>query len=608
MKPSTDPTLIDMQNDICNSSHEQVPMNTLRAKYRHLINHRHNIISDDVEHFCKLVDQHIGTSGKTAYRALRAIVYKPHCNTTVAADNSEERLQKIRAKCLEQLNNPIGDPNIRFQPHEEPHSEFNIGPFTSEELATALQHTPRGKAPGPDGVLTDLLKITELQPALLNLLNDCWTTNTVPELFLRTRFAMIPKPGADHKKPEGWRYIALMSATAKIYDKMILARLSSVIEPNLRQQQNGFRPQRGTIQHCMALRHVIDEIDRTETPAILTFIDFSNAFPSVSWASIRAALAAFNVPQQLISAVMLMYNNHLAYVETPEGPTPNFSPTAGVLQGDTLAPFLFLLVLNEVLRVALADELGFELRKPFREQSQRAHVKGVHICDLDYADDIVLVAHTVAQAQRILGKLAAAAKTVGLLLNVKKTQHIRFYTPSTPELTLDGKQIASVNDYRYLGVWTDIDKDLNIRVGQAWTEHMKYSNVWHSTNVSDKTKVHLWRTMISPILLYGAPTYPETPQRYNKLRGTCTRMLRSALNLPFDAHATLSDLYGRGFVEKDNSTHDLPQLTTTIFVRQGMILQNLLRGPQQPLQEVLQMKLEPQHKNPTRATLVATPR
>ena len=68
--------------------------------------------------------------------------------------------------------------------------------------------------------------------------------------------------------------------------------------------------------------------------------------------------------------------------------------------------------------------------------------------------------------------------------------------------------------------------------------------------------------MISPILLYGAPTYPETPQRYNKLRGTCTRMLRSALNLPFDAHATLSDLYGRGFVEKDNATHDLPQLTT----------------------------------------------
>ena len=597
VKHNDDPHIVDAQRDFYNSSAAEVPQPELRRKYKELINKRNDIIDKDVEQFCSMVDKYLVTSGKAAYKALKTITYRHAQTAKVSADNTAERLKLIKEKCQQQLSNPHFDPNITFQPHQEINPVmFDLGPFTSQELQKALQSTPRGKAPGPDGIFTDLLKIPELQPHLLSLLNDCWTNDVLPTAFKCTKFAMLPKPGAEHTKPEGWRYIALMSAVAKIYDKLLLQRLSSVVEPHLRPQQNGFRPKRNTIQHCMTLRHLIDEATRTKTPAILTFIDFSNAFPSVSWKSIEAALTSFQVPQKLIAAILRMYHDHTAFVQTNEGPTETFSPTAGVLQGDTLAPFLFLLVLNEVLRLALHNETGFTLQKAFREPGQRAYTKEIAISDLDYADDIVLLCHTITDAQRLLQKVADSAKTVGLFLNVKKTQHIRLNTPATPPLLLDKHQvIAAVESYRYLGVWTDVDKDISVRLGQAWAEHAKYSRIWHSPNITPANKVHLWRTMISPILLYGAPTYPETTKRYEKLRGTCTRMLRSVLNLHYDEHATLSDIYGKGLTTDENSfaPPDIPQLTTSIFLRQGKLLFSTFTGPKQPFIDILKTRIQP---------------
>ena len=51
-----------------------------------------------------------------------------------------------------------------------------------------------------------------------------------------------------------------------------------------------------------------------------------------------------------------------AVVLSPDGETDAFEILAGVLQGDTLAPYLFILVLDYVMRVAIGndeDMLGF---------------------------------------------------------------------------------------------------------------------------------------------------------------------------------------------------------------------------------------------------------
>ena len=50
-------------------------------------------------------------------------------------------------------------------------------------------------------------------------------------------------------------------------------------------------------------------------------------------------------------------------VRSPDGDTPYFEITTGVLQGDTLAPFLFIIWLDYIMKTSLDNnrELGITL-------------------------------------------------------------------------------------------------------------------------------------------------------------------------------------------------------------------------------------------------------
>ena len=75
-------------------------------------------------------------------------------------------------------------------------------------------------------------------------------------------------------------------------------------------------------------------------------------------------------------------------IHSPDGDTNYFDIVAGVLQGDTLAPYLFIICLDYMLRMSidLMKENGFKLAK---ERSRRYSVQT--ITDVDYTNDIVLL-------------------------------------------------------------------------------------------------------------------------------------------------------------------------------------------------------------------------
>ena len=88
------------------------------------------------------------------------------------------------------------------------------------------------------------------------------------------------------------------------------------------------------------------------------------------------------------------------------------------LQGDTLAPYLFIICLDYVLRTSIDKirENGFELTK---RRSKRYPAKT--ITDADYADDLALLANTPNQAETLLHSLERAAAGIGLHVNANKT-------------------------------------------------------------------------------------------------------------------------------------------------------------------------------------------
>ena len=60
-------------------------------------------------------------------------------------------------------------------------------------------------------------------------------------------------------------------------------------------------------------------------------------------------LVAYGLPKETVAAITILYRNTNVKVRSPDGDTEYFDIVAGVLQGNTLAPYLFIICLDYVL-------------------------------------------------------------------------------------------------------------------------------------------------------------------------------------------------------------------------------------------------------------------
>ena len=72
---------------------------------------------------------------------------------------------------------------------------------------------------------------------------------------------------------------------------------------------------------------------------------------------------AYGIPDEIISAIIIGYNNTKSIVRTDDGDNDFINIPGEVLQGDTLAPFLFIICLDYVLKKALDrnNDIGLTL-------------------------------------------------------------------------------------------------------------------------------------------------------------------------------------------------------------------------------------------------------
>ena len=127
-------------------------------------------------------------------------------------------------------------------------------------------------------------------------------------------------------------------------------------------------------------------------------VDFSWAFDVIHRGKMEQILLVYDLIKETVAAIMMLYKNRKVKVRSPDGDTNNFDIVIDVLQGDTLAPYLFIICLDYVLRsIDLMGKNGFKLA---REINIRYLTQT--ITDADYANDS---ANTPAQAESLLYSL-----------------------------------------------------------------------------------------------------------------------------------------------------------------------------------------------------------
>ena len=336
------------------------------------------------------------------------------------------------------LYNPAD--NIRMESIDVSKPELPImtSPFSAEELSTALKQTK--DTYGHDGIPSLLYKCVDLDTTLLSLFNNMLATGRAPEELLVTAILPIPK-GNIRFCPENSRGISILPVATKIYNRLLLNRIRSHIEPRLRYNQNGFRPGRGTREQIQALRRIIEEVINFQLPCVISFIDFSKAFDCIFRSHLPDILASYGFPKKIIKAIMSLYINTKAKIMTPEGITLEFLTNLGILQGDVLAPLIFIIVLDFILRLAIGPRDGFKVGTDF-------------IADLDFADDLATITDSFSENSRLCQSISDIAGRYGLLINIGKTKYMSYNIPrpvnSDERVFVNGTPLEEVDDFKYL--------------------------------------------------------------------------------------------------------------------------------------------------------------
>ena len=72
---------------------------------------------------------------------------------------------------------------------------------------------------------------------VLKLINKCAETSTIPRAWRRAKVAAILKPGKDPNHKKSYRPISLLCILYKLYERMIMTRISAVVEEQLTPDQ-----------------------------------------------------------------------------------------------------------------------------------------------------------------------------------------------------------------------------------------------------------------------------------------------------------------------------------------------------------------------------------
>jgi len=153
-----------------------------------------------------------------------------------------------------------------------------------------------------------------------------------------------------------WRGI-LLSTPGKVFTRVMLNRLQDTVNQTLRGGQAGFRKGRLCTEQIFALRNILEQSVEYRKDIVVNFIDFKETFDSVHRPALWTILKYYSIPDQYIQIFKALYNKSSCCVKMNAGVAEFLEIVSGVRQGCILSPFLFIIVIDFVMRRAV-DQPG----------------------------------------------------------------------------------------------------------------------------------------------------------------------------------------------------------------------------------------------------------
>ncbi|KAI8503757.1 hypothetical protein Bbelb_187280 [Branchiostoma belcheri] len=491
-----------------------------------------SIKKDKREHFDSLAKQAEEAAGRgnlrDLYMVTRKLAGKFQQSDKPVKDKqgnplttTEEQLKRWAEHFGELLNRPAPEapPDI---PPADAELPINTGKPTKTEIKKAIMSLRNGKSAGPDDIPAEALKadVGSSTNILHSLFSRIWEEEQVPQDWREGTLIKLPKKG-DIVNCNNYRGIMLLSVPGKVFNRILLERMREAVDAKLRDEQAGFRKNRSCADQIATLRIIIEQSLEWNSPLYINFIDYEKAFDSIDRNTLWKILRHYGIPEKIISLIQSTYKDMSCRVLHAGQLSESFEVTTGVRQGCLLSPFLFLLVIDWIMKTTTT---GRRNRIQWTLWSQ--------LEDLDFADDLALLSHNHRQMQDKTTTLDTTSNSTGLRISKKKTDVMRINTTSNTPVTIGGVPVKEAESFVYLGSVVDqqggTDRDVTTRIGKARAAFVMLRNIWAARGIRIATKLRIFNSNVKSVLFYGSETWRTTKATQHRIQtfiNTCLRRI-----------------------------------------------------------------------------------
>ena len=553
--------------------------NLLRIRVKKMVEARQveywDEISEEIE---AAIKQHDPTTAYAKIRPLR--VGRANTENPPIQDkrgklllSSQERLDRWKESFNDILNVPSNiKPSILKQipiPNISPAEHIRQDkPPSLTEVQQAIQQMKNGKAPGNDNISVDLIKAGGLPMAqwLHEIFVDIWNNEEMVNDWTTVIPIRLYKNTSDKHICDNYRGISLLVATSKIFSRMILNRVQSLLDKQLVEEQAGFRTNRSTVDQIFILKMVMEKSHDYKKPLYICFIDIQKAYDSVNRDLLWQICKHYGLTNKTVPMLQLLHTNTKARIRINGDLSNSFNAGTGLLQGGVTSCILFNIPFDFIMRRVIdkanmmcvtVSELAF--RSNDFCHAIRDNYEYLHVLTLMYVDDLVTMCNNALDLEIFIQSFEKISQETGLTMNVKKTcimslkqlredstrKIIKNQEGAAPNINviIRNKTIEMVDEFSYLGYYVthdnSLDKEIEARLSKPSAAFNTLRQIiWYRKTTSVEAKLCVFRACVLPVLLYGSEVWSTTIAQERQLNTFYFKCLRIIIGVNLGDHMT----------------------------------------------------------------------
>jgi Reverse transcriptase (RNA-dependent DNA polymerase) len=376
------------------------------------------------------------------------------------------------------------------------------------EIALAISKLKSGKAPGPDKMLNEHIKLLEkhqMVSILTKLFNTCVRLHRLPKGWCISDLFLLYKGKGPKTDVNNFRGIALSNVLYKLFDKVIIQRVFSRLRQVIPVEQYGYMPGRGTIPAVQRLHdNIIHHVTVRNEPLYVVFVDYSKAFDSVNRRKLFQKLIDTKLfPAKLLQIISLVLDVNFLSIFDGVQNSNIFVQSNGTLQGGSSSPIYYIFYAHDLHQFVNASPFP-RITVPPGPIADPEEVKII-----SYADDLAMASTSLRRLQEATDQLVVYSDANDLSVNAAKTVVVKFRKGGNiskhDKLQCKGINIDFQNSVRYLGVIlshipTSFAKHIKSRSLNA---NLATFDIKKLTRLSTDAAIRLFFIKVAPIASFG---------------------------------------------------------------------------------------------------------